>query len=454
MKNILFYEAKSCFETFKGQEENIDKIALEYLDFLSTCKTERETVKWIEDICVSKNISTNSKDKMFYRKLKDKTIILIRRGKRPLKEGLRILGAHLDTPRLDFKQHPIYENTYLAMVKTHYYGGIRKHQWFSIPLAIHGIVVKTDGTKINLKIGEDPKDPVFVIPDLLPHLAYKQNEQKLSKAFEAEKMNAIIGNIPYQEDDTKDIEEKIKFYVLKILYEKYGIIEEDLYSAELQLVPAYPARFVGLDNSLIGGYGQDDRICVFCGYKAFFEEQDPEYTQVVVFWDKEEIGSEGASSARSMFMEYVIEEMIRNWEKDCAISEVFLNTKAISADVHGALDPDYQDLHDKLNTSKLGYGPVFCKFTGHKGKVGANDANAEYIAFLREKLNKKNIPWQMAELGKVDEGGGGTVAKFLARYGMDIIDFGPGLLGMHSPFEISSKFDLYATYLAYREFLA
>jgi hypothetical protein len=224
MKNILFYEAKSCFETFKGQEENIDKIALEYLDFLSTCKTERETVKWIEDICVSKNISTNSKDKIFYRKLKDKTIILIRRGKRPLKEGLRILGAHLDTPRLDFKQHPIYENTYLAMVKTHYYGGIRKHQWFSIPLAIHGIVVKTDGTKINLKIGEDPKDPVFVIPDLLPHLAYKQNEQKLSKAFEAEKMNAIIGNIPYQEDDTKDIEEKIKFYVLKILYEKYGII--------------------------------------------------------------------------------------------------------------------------------------------------------------------------------------------------------------------------------------
>ncbi len=451
MQDILFHKPKDCYEIFKGEEKNIDNTGFEYINFLNSCKTERETVRWIEDICISKNISQELKNGIFYRKLKDKTIILVKKGRRPIKHGLRMLGAHIDSPRLDLKQHPIHENTYLAMLKTHYYGGIRKHQWFSIPLSIHGVIVKTDGTKINIKIGEDPKDPVFVIPDLLPHLAYKQNEKKLSEAFEAEKMNAVVGSIPDSGQD-KDIEEKIKFNVLKILYDKYNITEQDLYSAELQLVPAYSARIVGLDGSLIGGYGQDDRICAFCGYKAFFDVEEPEYTMVAVFWDKEEIGSEGASSARSMFMEYIIREMIDNWDRDTNISDVFLNTKGISADVHGALDPDYQELHDKLNSSKLGYGPVFCKFTGHRGKVGANDASAEYIAFLRNILNRKNIPWQMAELGKVDEGGGGTVAKFLARYGMDIIDFGPGILGMHSPYEISSKFDLYATYLAYKEF--
>ncbi len=451
MTSKLLYEPKSCYEIYRKVEDKIDEFSNNYIDFLNKCKTERETVLYIETILKDKGIESNSKNNIFYKKLKDKTIILIRKGKVPLSKGIRLIGAHLDTPRIDFKQHPIFENTYLAMIKTHYYGGIRKHQWFSIPLAIHGVIVKIDGTKINVKIGEDFRDPVFVIPDLLPHLAYKQNEQKLSKAFEAEKMNAIIGSVPYSED--KEIDEKIKYNVLKILNAKYQIAEEDLYSAELQLVPAFSARFVGIDRSLIGGYGQDDRICVFCALNAFLEQQEPEYTQIAVFWDKEEIGSEGISSARSKFMEYVIEEAIDAWGDGSCISNVFLNTKAISADVHGALDPDYQDLHDKLNSSRLGYGPVFCKFTGHRGKVGANDACAEYIAFLREKLNKNNIPWQMAELGKVDEGGGGTVAKFLARYGMDIIDFGPGLLGMHSPFEISSKFDLYATFMAYREFL-
>ncbi len=446
----IIHKQKSCYEIFKDELNKIDSFAKEYINFLNNCKTERETVKWIEDRLIERDISSDSSKSIFYRKFKDKSIIVVRRGKRLLKQGTRIIGAHLDSPRLDFKQHPIYENTYLAMVKTHYYGGIRKHQWFSIPLAIHGVVVKIDGTKVNIKIGEDPKDPVFVIPDLLPHLAYKQNDKKLSKAFEAEKMNAIIGSMPYLEEE--EVEDKIKFAVLSILSQKYSITEEDLYSAELQFVPAYQAKFVGLDNSLIGGYGQDDRICVFCGVKSFLDQEVPEYTQVLVGWDKEEIGSEGATSARSRFIEYVLEEIIDIWGENCHLSEVFLNTKAISADVHAALDPDYQDLHDKLNASKLGYGPVFCKFTGHRGKVGANDANAEYIAFLRHKLNKKNIPWQMAELGKVDEGGGGTVAKFLARYGMDIIDFGPGILGMHSPYEISSKYDLYATYLAYREF--
>lgn len=451
--NKILYEAKSCYEVYKNDLDKIDGFSTEYIDFLNNCKTERETVKWIESKCHEFGITSNIKDNIFYKTFKNKCILVVKRGKKNISDGLRIIGAHLDTPRLDLKQHPIFENIYLAMVKTHYYGGIRKHQWFSTPLAIHGVVVKKNGESININIGENPEDPVFVIPDLLPHLAYKQNEKILSKAFEAEKMNAIIGSVPYMDNGENKIDEKIKYNILSILYEKYGIVEEDLYSAELQLVPAYKARFVGLDRSLIGGYGQDDRICVFCAFKAFLDVEDPLFTQIVVFWDKEEIGSEGAPSARSRFVEYVIQEIIENWGSGCSLAHVFFNTKAISADVHGALDPDYQDLHDKLNASKLGYGPVFCKFTGHRGKVGANDASAEYIAFLREKLDRKNIPWQMAELGKVDEGGGGTIAKFLAKYGMDIIDFGPGLLAMHSPYEISSKYDLYSTYLAYKEFL-
>ncbi len=453
--NNIEYSPRSCFEVFKEEllHSEIEECTNEYVEFLSSCKTERETVHWIEKLCQKESIGQDIKENCFYRTLKEKTIVLVRKGKRPLKEGLHILGAHLDSPRIDLKQHPLYEECELALAKTHYYGGIRKHQWLSRPLALHGVVVKTDGTKVEIKIGEDPQDPVLVISDLLPHLAYRQNQKKLSEAFEAEKMNVIVGSVPLEEEKEKGEKQKIKKAILHLLHSHYGIVEEDLYSAELQLVPAGRARFVGLDSSLIGGYGQDDRICVFCSFKAFFAQEDPDITQMVVFWDKEEIGSEGATSARSRFLEYLLEEMIETWEEKTRPSEVFLNTRAISADVHCALDPAYQDLHDKLNASLLGYGPVFCKFTGHRGKIGANDASAEYVAYLRGILNRKNIPWQMAELGKVDEGGGGTVAKFLARYGMDIVDMGPAVLGMHSPFEVTSKMDLYATYLAYREFL-
>ncbi len=451
----IVYSPKSCFDVFRGEsfQRKIDDLAVEYLEFLSHCKTERETVRWIELECNKKMIGEDVGSSCFYRTLKEKTIVLVRRGKRSLKEGVRILGAHLDSPRIDLKQHPLYEECELALAKTHYYGGIRKYQWFSRPLALHGVIVKTDGTKIEINIGEEPNEPVLVISDLLPHLAYRQNQKKLSEAFEAEKMNVIVGSVPYQGEEEKEEKEKVKRAVLQLLHSQYNIVEEDLYSAELQLVPAGRARFVGLDSSLIGGYGQDDRICVFCSFKAFFATDEPEFTQIVIFWDKEEIGSEGATSARSRFLEYLMEEIIEKWGEMSRPSEVFLASKAISADVHCALDPAYQDLHDRLNASLLGYGPVFCKFTGHRGKIGANDASAEYVAYLRNILNKKDIPWQMAELGKVDEGGGGTVAKFLARYGMDIVDLGPPILGMHSPFEVSSKMDLYATFLGYAEFL-
>jgi aspartyl aminopeptidase len=459
MQTGLEHEAKSGWEIFAGPDHAraIEQYGQEYVQFLAQCKTERETVAWLKKRAESAGFASDIQGRQVMREVKGKSLLLARRGRRPLSEGFRLIGAHADSPRLDFKQHPLYEACDLALAKTHYYGGIRKYQWLSRPLALHGVVITTDGKRIDLSLGEDPKDPVFVIADLLPHLASKQNERKLSEAFEGEKLNVILGNRPADKEDTEQEGEKknkqFKKKILQILNQHYGLVEEDLFSAEIQVVPAGTARWVGLDKSLIGGYGQDDRICVFAAFQALMAEADPEYCQVVIFWDKEEIGSEGATSAKSLFMEYTLQDLIQSWDPETSLAQVFMNSKAVSADVHGAIDPDYQDLHDQLNASKLGYGPVFCKYTGHRGKVGANDASAEYVAWLRNLLNTAGIPWQMAEIGKVDAGGGGTVAKHLAVYGLDIIDFGPGVLGMHSPFELSSAVDLYATILAYREFL-
>ncbi|ACV68053.1 aminopeptidase [Desulfohalobium retbaense] len=455
----LAHTPKSCWDIFSSQEERValEEAATEYIAFLSRCKTERETVQWVVEQAEAAGFRQEWAEGAVYRELKGKTVLLARRGRRPLREGVRLLGAHADTPRLDFKQHPVYEDGGMALGKTHYYGGIRKYQWLARPLALHGVVVKENGETVRVCLGEDQGDPVLTIADLLPHLAQEQNERKVTEAFEAEKLNIVLGHMPQGQDPSSEGDSKegdrVKKRVLTLLNAKYGIIEEDLYSAELQAVPAGPARCVGLDEALIGGYGQDDRICVFCGLKALLAEEDPEFTQVVIFWDKEEIGSDGATGAKSLFMEYSLQDMLRAWEPETALSELFFATKALSGDVHGALDPDFQDLHDKYNTSRLGYGPVFCKFTGHRGKVGANDAHAEYVAWWRRLLNRASIPWQMAEIGKVDKGGGGTVAKHLAIYGMDIIDFGPGVLGMHSPFELSSKADLYATIKAFQAFL-
>ena len=470
MNDTLKHTPANCWQVYASQEEReaISDFATRYIDFITQCKTERETVRWIRDRAREAGFSDDPQAPAFYRMLKDKSIILVRRGRRPLAEGLRILGAHVDTPRLDLKQNPLYETCDLALAKTHYYGGLRKHQWFSRPLSLHGVVVTQDGDKVNVRVGEDAEDPVFLIPDLLPHLAAKQNEKKLSEAFEGEKMNVILGNdkapqdwADEESDNGNDDQangknadkEPIKKGVLQLLYARYGLTEEDLFSAELQLTPADPARSVGLDKSLVGGYGQDDRVCVFCGLQAMLQETDPEHTQMALFWDKEEIGSEGATSARSMFFEYTLQELLETLEPGSRLSRVLASSRALSADVHGGLDPDHQDLHDPMNSSKLGYGPVFCKFTGHRGKLGANDATAEYVAWLRSLLNSKGIPWQIAELGKVDAGGGGTVAKHLAVYGMDIIDCGPSVLGMHSPFELTSKADVFATYQAFRAFL-
>jgi aspartyl aminopeptidase len=469
-KPTLESQPKSCWEIYSddAHQSAMDELTTGYVDFLSTCKTERETIDYVVERLKAAGFSddlasnTSAKTGTCYRVMRNKTIFMARKGKRPLSEGFRMAGAHADSPHLDLKQHPLYEDVCLGMAKTHYYGGIRKYQWLASPLALHGLVALKDGTSVKVCIGEDPADPVFTIADLLPHLARKQNEAKVADAFEGEKLNVILGHSPKNEpkndengEETKGGAAKklVKQRVLELLHERYRITEDDFYSAEMQVVPAGPARFVGLDRALVGGYGQDDRICVYTALEAFLAAEQPEHTQIVIFWDKEEIGSDGSTGAKSLFFEYCLEELIDAWEPGTRLSKVFMASKALSTDVHASIDPDYQDLHEKMNASQLGYGPVFCKFTGHGGKYMANDAHAEYVGWLRNLFDEAQIPWQMAELGKVDSGGGGTVAKHLAIYGMDIIDFGPGVLGMHSPFELASKADVYATKLAIEEFL-
>jgi len=464
-KKELEYKPKSCWEIYSSpaQRKAMDETANLYVDFLSQCKTERETVAYVRERLLAAGYQEDFTGDKVFRVIRDKAILIARRGSQPLAQGLRMICAHVDTPRIDLKQHPFYEECGVSQAKTHYYGGIRKYQWLARPLALHGVVVKKDGELVHVCLGEDPSDPVFTIPDLLPHLAYEQVEKTVTKAFEAEKLNIIFGHVPLPsaEEDSKQndskkkgkAEKKIKAHVLELLHAKYGIVEEDLFSAELQAVPAGPARFVGLDRGLIGGYGHDDRVCVYAGLKALLASGPAAHTQIMVFWDKEEIGSEGSTGAKSLFLEYCVDDLLAAWEPQTRKSSVLLNTKALSADVHGALDPDFQDLHEKLNAALIGYGPCFCKFTGHRGKVGANDAHPEYVGWLRQLLAKAGAPWQMAELGRVDLGGGGTVAKYLAAYGMDVIDFGPPVLSMHSPFEICSKADLYATIVAFKAFL-
>lgn len=462
----LTFSTRNCWETYNSPKERkaMQELADRYIDFLSRCKTERETIEYVKARLEKAGFSDSAKSGKHMRSLQGKALFAARKGKAPLSRGVRLIAAHADSPRLDLKQRPLLEQAGVAQAKTHYYGGIRKYQWLARPLAVHGVVVKQDGKVITVALGEDPREPVFTISDLLPHLAKDQAGKSLADAFEGEKLNLVFGHEPCLQGKAKksagknnaaeEVKEPVKYGVLKILNEKYGIVEEDLYSAELQAVPAGPARYVGLDSSLIGGYGQDDRICVFTALEAFLADGRaiPAVTQAIIFWDKEEIGSEGSTGAKSRFFEYCMQDLTAAWEPRTAFSTVMLASKAISADVHGAVDPDWQELHEKLNAATIGHGPCFCKFTGHRGKYEANDAHPEYVGWLRGVLNKEGVPWQMAELGKVDGGGGGTVAMHLAAYGMNIIDGGPPVLSMHSPFEIASKMDLYATMLAYSAF--
>jgi len=438
----------------EAEREAILAYAEGYKEFLNLAKTEREAVKEIQRRATEAgfvNLAAGESGPRCYYNYKGKVIALIVRGRRPLTDGLRIVAAHIDSPRLDLKQHPLYEDTDLVFLKTHYYGGIKKYQWLARPLALHGVVLKADGGAVELKVGEDPEDPVFTVLDLLPHLARKtQMEKKVSEAFEGEKLNVLVGSLPLGDKDTK---ERFKLRLLKYLEDNYGIREEDLISAELEVVPAGPARDVGWDRSLVAAYGQDDRSCAYPALEAILKVQDPEHTCLALFYDKEEVGSDGNTSAKSCLLEEIVELLLEQaGGSPLARRRVLMASRAISADVNGALDPDYPEVHEKRNAARLGYGVCLTKFTGHGGKYMANDANAEYLAWLRRIFNEAGVIWQAAHLGKVDEGGGGTIAKYLAVHGIEIIDSGPPLLSMHSPFEVASKADLYMTFKAFRTF--
>jgi len=457
LKNRLVRKPRLVWDTLsKAEKEAVFEFAEGYKAFLDRAKTEREAVQVIEEVAQKegfKNIKKEETGRKFYRINKNKSIALAVLGEKPLIQGLNIIAAHIDSPRLDLKQNPLYEEVDLVFFKTHYYGGVKKYQWLARPLAIHGRIVKKDGSELDICIGESEDDPVFTIADLLPHLARKvQADKKMSEAIEGEKLNILVGSMPIGDDETK---ERFKLGVLKYLNEVYGLVEEDLFSAEIEVVPAGKARDIGWDRSLIGAYGQDDRVCAYATLRAICELERPGRTALALFIDKEEIGSDGSTGIKSRFTDSFLSELFEvKGEKgdERSLRDCLLSSMALSADVNGALDPDYQEVHEKRNAARIGYGVCITKFTGSGGKYGSNDANAEYLGLIRNLFNSHNVIWQAGELGKVDEGGGGTIAKFLAIYGMEILDCGTALLSMHSPFEIASKADIYMTYRGYKVF--
>ncbi|MCK5541061.1 MAG: aminopeptidase [Desulfobacterales bacterium] len=447
----------------KKEKLLVFSFAEEYKTFLDNAKTEREAVNEIIKMAEAKgfiniDIISNKKllkTKKVYKVFKGKSVGLAVLGGEPVENGINIIASHIDSPRLDLKQNPLYEDLDLALMKTHYYGGIKKYQWFSVPLALHGIIIKSNGEKLNITIGENIKDPIFAVSDLLPHLAGKlQQNKKVSDVFEGEKLNILCGSMSL--GDTK-LKNRFKLGVLKLLYDKYGITEEDFISAEIEAVPAAKARDVGFDRSMIGAYGQDDRACAFAELKAFFAVENPSKPAMALFFDKEEIGSEGNTGAKSKFTEdFILELLLINTEKANyrTMRKTMVNSQCISADVNAAIDPDFKEVHEKMNAAKLGAGICITKYTGSRGKAGASDANAEFLSKIIQTFNKNKVIWQTGELGKIDEGGGGTLGKFLAKSGMEVLDCGPALLSMHSPLEISSKADIYMTYIGYKSFFS
>ncbi len=446
-----------------SQEETQDLLTFSegYKDFVSKCKTERECIsEFIEiaeqegfvglDIILEKGHHVQAGDKI-YAVTAQKALALFVMGTEPLEKGLRIIGAHVDSPRLDLKQNPLYEEAGLALFKTHYYGGVKKYQWVTTPLAIHGVVIKKDGTKVNVIIGEDESDPVVGVSDLLIHLSKDQMEKKMSQAIEGEDLNITIGSIPCGEKDEKG---RVKRNILRLLNEKYGITEEDFVSAELEAVPAGRARDYGLDQSMIMAYGHDDRVCAYTAFRALLNLENPGKTCVALMVDKEEIGSVGKTSMTSKFFENAMAELM-NMTGDYSelkLRRCLANSKVLSADVSAAFDPNYPSVTEAQNSAYLGKGLSFNKYTGTRGKGGSNDAEPEFLAELRALMEQHNVTWQTAELGKVDQGGGGTIAYILAEYGMDVVDCGVPVQNMHAPWEVASKADIYEAMRGYRAF--
>ena len=455
-------EKKTLWEIYDSEQlEKMEQVCSWYKNCMDHGKTERECVRTSVEMaekagyisladCIRENKPLKAGDKV-YAVYNDKTMILYHIGEEPLEKGMNILGAHIDSPRMDVKQNPLYEDNGFAYLDTHYYGGIKKYQWVTIPLALHGVIVRKDGTKAVFNIGEKETDPVFTVTDLLVHLSGKQMEKNATKVIEGESLDLLIGSIPLK-DAEKDA---VKANILQILMETCQVEEEDFLSAELEIVPAGKARDVGFDRSMIMAYGQDDRICAFTSLKAMLELETPRRTACCLLVDKEEIGSYGASGMQSQFFENMTAEVLAlcGYTSDISVRRTLQNSKMLSSDVSAGYDPLYAEVFDKKNAAFLGKGLVFNKYTGSRGKAGSNDANAEYMASIRRVMDDNQIAFQTAELGKVDVGGGGTIAWIMAKYGMEVIDSGLAVLCMHAPMELSSKADIYEGVRGYHAFL-
>lgn len=455
-------ERKNLWESYTDEQvKELEVLCTSYKHYLDAGKTERECIreavkqakevgyKDLQDV-IAKGEKLVKGDKV-YAVCMDKTIALFHIGEEPMENGMNILGAHVDSPRIDLKQNPLYEAGQLSYFDTHYYGGVKKYQWVTIPLAIHGVVVKKDGTKIEIVIGEDENDPVLVITDLLIHLAQEQLKKEAAKVIEGEKLDVLIGSRPLADEE----QEAVKANILKLLKEKYHLEEEDFLSAELEVVPAGKARDCGLDRSMILAYGQDDRVCAYTSLLAMLEAKDLQKTACCLLVDKEEIGSVGATGMHSRFFENTVAEVMNAMGdySDIKVRRALANSKMLSSDVSAAYDPMFESVFEKKNTAYFGRGLVFNKYTGSRGKSGSNDANAEYVAYLRNVLDKHGVGFQTAELGRVDVGGGGTIAYILANYGMEVIDSGVAVLSMHAPWEVTSKADVFEAYRGYKAFL-
>ena len=450
------YKRTNVYET---ADEKTMKAIFDYAEgykkFLGECKTEREACAYIVEEAEKKGYKqfdfsekVQKGDKLYYNN-RGKAVFIIKIGTGDVKkDGIRIVGSHIDNPRLDLKQVPLYEDNGVAFAKTHYYGGIRKYQWATIPLALHGVVAKKNGEVVTVKIGEEDSDPVFYVSDLLPHLAAKQNAKTLGEAIEGENLNIWLGNIPYGE---KEDDKTVKKNLLKILEEKYGIEEEDFLSAELSLTPSFKPKDIGFDRALVGGYGHDDRVCSYAAFTAAFDTESDKQTSITLLVDKEEIGSEGSTGMQCCLLRDIIDVIADSFGITSAAVRVA--SKCLSADVNASFDPNFPEVSEKLNATFLSCGAGITKYTGARGKSGSNDASAEYVAFLRKLFEDNGVVYQTGELGKVDAGGGGTIAKFVANMNIDTIDIGVPVISMHSPYEVISKADLYMNYLAFKAFI-
>lgn len=458
LQKSLFNDKKCGWADLGEEKKNeIYNYCNSYMDFLNKGKTEREIIKeskFMAETNGFKNLdevdSLKAGDKVYYIN-KNKAMYLAVIGYDNIEKGINVIGAHADSPRLDLKPNPLYEDDGFAFFKTQYYGGIKKYQWTTIPLALHGVIVKKNGDKVEINIGESENDPVFVITDLLPHLAQEQMQRKLGDGVKGEELNLLIGSIPYND---KDVSEKVKLNILSILNKKYGIVEADFLSAELEIVPAFKARSLGFDESMVAAYGQDDKVCVYTSLSALMNIQNPKTTAVCLIADKEEIGSMGNTGMQSNVFDTFVSEILNKLgvNRPNLLDKVFCNSRMLSADVDAGLDPTFASVAEKNNASYLGRGLGLCKYTGGRGKSGSSDANAEFVAYVRNMLDSNNLAYQISELGKVDLGGGGTIAYILANKGMDVIDCGVPVLSMHAPYEVTSKFDVYTAFEAYKAF--